>query len=76
MTADHTLRHFRDELLTPSLIRHQPRDAWEAAGAPDMQTRAREEARRILAEHHPPPLPDGVAAQLDAILEEAEAQLA
>jgi len=76
VTADHTLRHFRDELLTPSLIRHQPRDAWEAAGAPDMQTRAREEARRILAEHHPPPLPDGVAAQLDAILEEAEAQLA
>jgi trimethylamine--corrinoid protein Co-methyltransferase len=76
VTADHTLRHFRDELLTPSLIRHQTRDAWEAAGAPDMQTRAREKARRLLAEHHPPPLPDGVVAQLDAILEEAEAQLA
>ena len=76
VTADHTLRHFRDELLTPSLIRHQPRDAWEAAGAPDMQTRAREEAHRILAEHHPPPLPESVTAQLDAILEEAEAQLA
>lgn len=76
VTADHTLRYFRDELLTPSLIRHQPRDAWEADGAPDMQTRAREEARRTLREHHPPPLADGVAAQLDAILEEAESQLA
>jgi len=76
VTADHTLRHFRDELLTPSLIRHRPRDAWEAAGAPDVQTRAREEARRTLAEHRPRPLPDGVTAQIDAILEAAEAQLA
>jgi trimethylamine--corrinoid protein Co-methyltransferase len=74
VTADHTLRHFRDELLTPNLVRHEPRETWEAAGAPTMGTRAREEARRILMNHHPPPLPDSVVAQLDAILEEVEAQ--
>jgi trimethylamine--corrinoid protein Co-methyltransferase len=75
VTADHTLRHFRDELLTLSLVRHEPRETWEAAGAPDMRTRAREEARRILAEHHPPPLTDCAAAQLDIILKEAESRL-
>ena len=74
VTADHTLHHFRDELLTPNLIRHEPRETWEAAGAPTMQTRAREEARRILTDHRPLPLPDGIAAQLDGVLEEVEAR--
>lgn len=72
VTADHTLRHFREELMTPGLSRHQPREAWEATGAPDMQTRAREEARRILTEHHSPSLTDDATAQLDAILKEVE----
>ena len=72
VTENHTLSHLRDELLTPSLFRHQPREAWEAAGAPDMLTRAREQAHRILAEHHSPPLTDKVVAQLDAILKGVE----
>lgn len=70
--ADHTVRHFRDELLIPDLVSREPRETWEAAGAADMPTRAREKARRILAEHQPPPLPDSVAAQLDEIVKEAE----
>jgi trimethylamine--corrinoid protein Co-methyltransferase len=74
LTEDHTLRHFRDELLVSDLVRHQPRESWEAAGAPDMRTRAREEARRILVDHHPPPLTDDVAAHLDGIVKETEAQ--
>lgn len=68
VTEDHTLRHFRDELLTVDLIDRADREAWQASGAPSMETRAREEVRRILAEHRPPPLPDGVAAQLDEIV--------
>ena len=74
VAADHTLRHLRDELLIPDLIGHEPREAWEAAGAPNMRTRAREKVRSILAEHHPPPLPEGVAAQLDEIVKEAESR--
>jgi len=74
LATDHTRRHFQDELLIPDLIGREPREAWEAAGAPDMRTRAREKARRILAEHHPAPLADGVAAQLDEIVKEAESQ--
>jgi trimethylamine--corrinoid protein Co-methyltransferase len=73
-TTDHTLRHFREELLIPGLISREPRESWEAVGAPDMRTRAQEKARRILAEHRPTPLTDGVAAQLDEIVKEAETQ--
>ena len=71
--TDHTLNHFRDELLVPDLIRYQSREAWEAAGRPDMVTRAREKARRILAEHIPSPLPDDVVTQLDEIEHETTA---
>jgi trimethylamine--corrinoid protein Co-methyltransferase len=72
MTTDHTLRHHRNELLVSDLICHEPREAWEEAGAPDLLKRAREKARRILAEHHPVPLADDVAAELNAIVKEAE----
>jgi trimethylamine--corrinoid protein Co-methyltransferase len=76
LATDHTRRHFQDELLIPGLIGREPRGSWEAAGSPDMRTRAREKARRILAEHRPPPLTDSVVAQLDEIVKEAETQAA
>jgi trimethylamine--corrinoid protein Co-methyltransferase len=65
LATDHTRRHFQDELLMLDMIGRESREEWEAAGTPDMRTRAREKARRILAEHRPIPLADGVAAQLD-----------
>jgi trimethylamine--corrinoid protein Co-methyltransferase len=75
LATDHTRRHFQEELLIPDLISREPREAWEAAGAPDMRTRAREKARCILAEHHLPPLADGVVAQLNEIVKEAKTQI-
>jgi trimethylamine--corrinoid protein Co-methyltransferase len=71
--TDHTLTHFRDELLVPEIIRYQSREGWEAAGRPDMLSRAREKVRRILADHTPRPLPAEVATQLDEIVAEATA---
>ena len=62
----------RIELLIPDLISRESRESWDAAGAADMPARAQEKARRILAEHQPHPLPDGVAAELDKIVKEAE----
>jgi trimethylamine:corrinoid methyltransferase-like protein len=41
-----------------------------------MGTRAREKAKRVLAEHQPPPLADRIVAQLDEIMQEAESQAA
>lgn len=74
VTADHTLDHFRGELLIPELVGRETRAVWRAAGAPDMSTRAREKIHRILTEHHTPPLAVGVAAKLDEIVDEAEAR--
>jgi trimethylamine:corrinoid methyltransferase-like protein len=33
---------------------------WEEAGSPDGRERARAEARRILKEHTPPPIPEDI----------------
>ncbi len=73
-TTAHTIRHFRDELLIPDLIGRESRESWQAAGAPDVRTRAQEKARRILAEHRPLPLADSIAVQLDEIVKETESQ--
>jgi trimethylamine:corrinoid methyltransferase-like protein len=40
-----------------------------AAGRPDPRVRAREEVRRILAEHEPEPLPEDVDRELLRIIE-------
>jgi trimethylamine--corrinoid protein Co-methyltransferase len=68
----HTVRHFRKEIVVPALVGRETRNVWEAAGAPDMADRAREEALRLLAEHHPPALPEKIVEQLDEIVREAE----
>jgi trimethylamine--corrinoid protein Co-methyltransferase len=69
VTADHTLRHFRTEFMVPDLISRGARSAWEEAGAPDLVDGARDRVRHILAEHRPLALPDGVAGQLDEIVQ-------
>ncbi len=74
ITADHTVGHFRGELLIPELVGRETRSAWDAAGAPDMSSRARDKIHRILTEHHTPPLAAGVAVRLDEIVKEAEAR--
>jgi trimethylamine--corrinoid protein Co-methyltransferase len=73
VASDHTVRRFRGELFVPDLVTRGTREAWEAAGGPDMRARAREKARRLLAQHRPVPLSAGVLAQLDEIQEAAEA---
>ena len=62
-------------LSTTKLIDRQVREAWEAAGSPDFYQAARQEARRILAEHEPTPLPDEVAEEIRAIVVQADSEI-
>jgi trimethylamine--corrinoid protein Co-methyltransferase len=74
IATDHTAERFREELLVPDLIDRRSRESWQAGGAPNMHTRAREKVLRILADHQPVPLADEVVARLDEIVREAEAR--
>jgi trimethylamine--corrinoid protein Co-methyltransferase len=70
--SSHTFQHFREELLTPGPTTFEHREAWDAAGAPDIPAQANREVRRILAEHQPPSLADSVMTQLEEIVREVE----
>ena len=74
MSERHTARHCRAEIWTPTLMDRQPWVTWEAAGAQTMLDRIRAKLREILATHQPPPLPEGAAEKIEAILEAAEAR--
>jgi trimethylamine:corrinoid methyltransferase-like protein len=64
----HTQAHL-PELWTPATFGHETLEAWEVAGRPDPRERAREEVRRILADHEPEPLPEDVDGELLRIIE-------
>jgi trimethylamine--corrinoid protein Co-methyltransferase len=75
LSLDSTLRHMRDH-SQPRLIDRRVREDWTSAGATDLYERARATARQILAEHRAPPLPEDVAAAVEAILRRAEVEAA
>jgi trimethylamine--corrinoid protein Co-methyltransferase len=60
------------ELSQPQLLDRRGREGWEADGSVDAYSAAKAEAKRILAEYHPPELPSDVAAEVQAILHEVE----
>ena len=74
MSERHTAKHCRAEIWTPTLMDREPWVNWQAAGAQTMLGRIRAKLREILATHQPPPLPDGAAERIEAILEAAEAR--
>jgi trimethylamine--corrinoid protein Co-methyltransferase len=69
-----TYKHMRTQ-SQPKLIDRRMREDWQAAGSTDIYQRALEEARYILENHKPDPLPDDVPAAIRSIVEEAEAEL-
>ena len=75
LSLDSTMKYMRAQ-SQPKLIDRRVRDEWKAAGSPDVYQRAVDEARRILAEHRPLPLPDGAAEEMRRIVEESERELA
>jgi trimethylamine--corrinoid protein Co-methyltransferase len=74
LSHDHTFKHMRSQ-SQPKLIDRRTREDWEAGGRSDLYQRALEEARYILENHKPDPLPEDVLATIRSIVEEAEAEL-
>jgi trimethylamine--corrinoid protein Co-methyltransferase len=71
LATEHTRQHFRDSWY-PQLFERETYGVWQKQGAKTLAERAAEQVGRILREHKPPPLPDDVLAQLQAIVGRAE----
>jgi trimethylamine--corrinoid protein Co-methyltransferase len=74
LSQPHTRQHFRAETWFPRLLDRQMRGAWLAAGGRTMAERVRDRVVHILEHHEPAPLPEGVEARLQAIVDEAAAR--
>jgi len=68
----HTLKHIREELHLPTIFDRTPEAAWAKAGSKPLHQVAKEQAQKILKEHHPQPLPRDVQAKLSEIVKQAE----
>jgi trimethylamine--corrinoid protein Co-methyltransferase len=72
LSTRETAKRCRAEIWTPTLFDRDPWVNWQAAGAPTVLDRIRERLHHILTTHQPPPLPDGAAERIAAILRTAE----
>jgi len=72
MAHDHTLKYMRPHTWQPKITNRDRWDTWMAMGGKDMRQRANEMARKILAEHHPKPLTEDQAAEVDRIARAAQ----
>ena len=71
---EHTFRHMRAQ-SKPELIDRKGMEEWKAAGSKDIYQRATQEARSILENHKPEPLPESVANRIKSIISDTEEEL-
>ncbi len=64
ITHPHTIRFFKKELFRPIISDRNERSIWEDQGSLDGRERARREAKRILKDHEPLSLPEGINAKI------------
>jgi len=75
MSTRETAKRCRAEIWAPTLMDRDAWVNWAAGGAQTMSDRIRARVREILATHKPPPLPEGAAERIEAILEAAETRV-
>jgi len=71
LSLDSTLKFMRSQ-SQPKLIDRRVREDWTAAGGSDLHARSTAEARRLLDEHVPEPIPDDVLSEIRAIVDGAD----
>jgi trimethylamine--corrinoid protein Co-methyltransferase len=71
LSHKHTRQHFREEHYESKLANRMKMQAWEDAGARDIQMRANEEWDRIIANHKPTPLAPDVFKSIQDIVDRA-----
>jgi len=72
LAQKHTMEHHRREHFIPKLFDTQPYDSWVKTGSKEIREKAREEIKRILKEHQPPPLDEELEQKLWKYVKETE----
>jgi len=72
LTAEHTMKHFKNEQIQAKIFDRRNRELWEAKGSKEIEEIAHEKVNQIFATHKPEPLSGDVAAEIKKIVESAE----
>lgn len=76
LAEEHTVRHFRDELWPPGPAwTRESWDGWQSHGCSSMADRIRNEVNCLLHTHKVEPIHEGLAGQIDRIVECAKREL-
>ncbi len=73
LAEDHTMAHFREN-WAPTLINRLRIDGWKAEGSKSMGQRAKEKCQDIINNHKPEQKSASVLAEIQAIVDRAEAR--
>lgn len=68
----HTRSNFRKEFWIPELMERMPWQTWSNQEIRGFEAKAREKAKRIIAEHHPEPLSAQQMKEINGIVEAAK----
>jgi len=72
LNIDHTFKHYRERWY-PTVFERMNFETWRQEGGTTCAERAAETVNRILADHHPEPLPEEIRQQLRDITRKAKA---
>ena len=73
LTHPHTMEHFKEEQWDAQLSTRIRREPWEKEGSKDIQARAKDRLKQILATHQPKPLEPDVQRKIQEIVENVDA---
>jgi len=72
MTDETTIKYLRSDYYEPKILNRLSREEWIKAGSKDINARAKERIKRLIAEHEPTPLDEGVRKELRSLVESRE----
>ena len=72
LTQRHSLKYLPREQIQAKIIDRRMRGGWKKKGSRHLIDTARERARKLLAEHQPKPLAEGLAEEFQRIIKHAE----
>ena len=75
LAEKHTLKNFKREFWLPKVINRERYHVWEAGGKTTYKERLTQKAKAMIASHQPPQLPADIRRQLQAIINQAEAEI-
>ena len=72
LETEHTFKHFKSEYFMPELCSRHSRASWELSEKKDIIARAKQKAKKILAEHNAAALPDKAIDKIKAVIAKAD----